>query len=111
MDHIRSLFQFLHKFVPLDEAEFDELLRPYVELRHFKKRQVISKEGEVENYLNFITKGLARKYYSKGKEEINTQISTEGHIIHCQESFHSRIPSEYSVEAIESTTVASITYD
>jgi CRP-like cAMP-binding protein len=111
MDHIRALFQFLHKFVPLEEAEFDESIRPYVELRHFKKRQVITKEGEVENYLNFITKGLARKFYSKGKEEINTQISTEGHMIHCQESFHSRIPSEYTVEAIETTTMASITYD
>ena len=111
MDHVRSLFQFLHKFVPLTEAEFEESIRPYVELRHFKKRQVITKEGDVEDYLNFITKGLARKFYSKGKEEINTQISTEGHIIHCQESFHSRIASEYTVEAIETTTVASITYE
>jgi CRP-like cAMP-binding protein len=111
MDHVRSLFQFLHKFVPLSEAEFEESIQPYVELRHFKKRQVITKEGEVEDYLNFITKGLARKFYSKGKEEINTQISTEGHIIHCQESFHSRIPTEYTVEAIETTTLASITYE
>src|SRR5215203_6053496 len=111
MDHVRSLFQFLHKFVPLSEAEFDESIRPYVELRHFKKKQEISKEGEVENYLNFITKGLARKFYSKGKEEINAQISTEGHIIHSQESFHSRTPSEYDVEAIEDTTMISISYD
>jgi CRP-like cAMP-binding protein len=111
MDHFRLLFQFLHKFVPLSEVEFDEKVRPYLDLRHFKKRQIITREGDVEEYLNFITKGLARKFYSKGKEEINTQISTEGHIIHSQESFHSRTESEYSIEAIEPTTLVSITYE
>ena len=45
------------------------------------------------------------------KEEINTQISFEGHIIHAQESFHSRTLSEYFVEAIEPTTLVSISYD
>lgn len=111
MEHVRLFFQFLHKFVTLDESEFDEYIRPYIEVRHFRKRQLITKENEIENYLNFVTKGLMRKYYKKGKAEINTQLSTEGHIIHAQESFHSRTPSEYFVEAIEASTLVSITYD
>jgi CRP-like cAMP-binding protein len=96
MEHVRPFFQFLHKFVTLSEAEFDEHIRPYTQVRHFRKKQLISKENEIEDYFNFVTKGLVRKYYKKGKSEINTQISTEGHIIHAQESFHSRTPSEYS---------------
>ena len=111
MDNFRSFFQFLHKFIALSEQEFDDSVRPFIELRSFKKREILTREGEVENYINFITKGLVRKYYKKGKEEINTQISTEGHIIHSQESFHSRIPSEYYIEAIEPTTMVSATYD
>ena len=111
MEHVRLFFQFLHKFITLSEEEFDEFIRPNLEVRHFKKKQLITKEGEIENYFNFITKGLARKYYKKGHQEINAQISTEGHIIHAQESFHSRTSSEYFVEAIEPTTVVSITYD
>ncbi|HEU4472709.1 MAG TPA: Crp/Fnr family transcriptional regulator [Flavisolibacter sp.] len=111
MDNLRPFFQFLHKFIDLGEDEFDNLIRPYLEVRQFKKKQVLAKAGEVENYLNFIIRGLVRKYYLKGKEEVNTQISTEGHIIHSQESFHSRIASEYAIEAIEPTTVVSITYD
>ncbi len=111
MDHFHPFFQFIHKFITLSEEEFDHLVKPYLELRHFKKRQLISKEGEVEEYLNFITKGLVRKYYKKGNEEMNTQISTEGHIIHSQESFHSRTPSEFNIETIETTTMVSITYD
>lgn len=111
MDHIHPFFQFLHKFIDLSEEEFDRLIRPIIEVRHFRKKQLISKTDEVEQYFNFVTKGLVRKYYKKGKEEINTQISTEGHIIHAQESFHSRTPSEYCVEAIEPTTTVSVTYD
>lgn len=111
MEDVRLFFQFLHKFITLREEEFDEYIRPNIELRHFKKKQLITKEGEIEDYFNFITKGLARKYYKKGNQEINVQISTEGHIIHAQESFHSRTPSEYFIEAIEPTTIVSITYD
>jgi CRP-like cAMP-binding protein len=111
MENTRLFFQFLHKFVTLSEEEFDEQIRPYVEVRHFKKKQLITKENEIENYFNFITKGLVRKYYKKGVAEINTQIATEGHLIHSQESFHSRTPSEYVVEAIEPSTMVSITYD
>jgi CRP-like cAMP-binding protein len=110
MENGRLFFQFLHKFISLSDEEYEENIKPYTELRHFKKKQLLTKENEVEDYLNFIVKGLARKYYKKGTTEINTQISTEGHIIHAQESFHSRTPSEYFVEAIEPTNVVSITY-
>jgi CRP-like cAMP-binding protein len=111
MENVRPFFQFLHKFITLSEEEFDDCIKPFTEVKHFKKKQVLSREKEVEDYLYFITKGLVRKYYRKGKEEINTQISTEGHIIHSQESFHSRTPSEYTVEAVEPTIAVAITYD
>lgn len=111
MEDIKLFFQFLHKFVQLEEEEFDQLIRPYIKVRAFKKKELLTRIGEVENYMNFITKGLVRKYYKRDNEEINTQISTEGHIIHSHESFHSRTPSEYFVETIEPSRVISITYD
>jgi CRP-like cAMP-binding protein len=111
MENIRPFFQFLHKFVELTEDEFDEFIRPYLIVRHFRKKEIISREGEVEDYMNYILKGLVRKYYRKAKEEMNVQIATEGHLIHAQESFHGRLPSEYCIEAIETTTLVSITYE
>ena len=111
MDRYLPFFQFLHKFIDLSENEFATQILPFLELRQFKKKAIISPIGKVEDYLNFVVEGLARKYYRKGTEEINTQISTEGHIIHAQESFHSRTESEYCVEAIEPTTVVSCTYE
>lgn len=103
--------EYLGKFVELTDAEFDSHLKPIIRIRKFNKKALLTKAGETENWFNFITHGLIRKYYQKGTQEINTQISTEGHIIHCQESYHSRLPSEYNVETIEPSVVVSITHD
>lgn len=111
MNTTRPFLDYVQKFVDVSEDEFRQLIDPYITVRKFGKKQIITLEGTVENYFNFIIKGLARKYYKKGKDEINTQISFEGHILHSQESFHSRTPSEYVVESIEPTTLVSITYD
>lgn len=107
----KSFLDFLNKFIPLSQDEYNELIVPCVIKRHFEKKTIITKAGEIENYINFIDNGLARKYYKKGIEEINTQISHEGHIIHAQESFHSRTPSEYTIETIEPTELTSITFE
>lgn len=111
MEHFKSFLEFLRKFVQLSDDEFKQLLIPVITLRKFPKKSIVIRAGEVEDYFNFIIKGLARKYYKKGTEEINTQISFEGHILHSQESFHSRKPSEYYIETIEPTTFVSIRYD
>jgi CRP-like cAMP-binding protein len=107
----KSFLDFLNKFIPVNEDEYNELILPCVIKRNFGKKAVITQAGEIENYINFIELGLARKYYKKDNEEINTQISYEGHIIHAQESFHSRTPSEYTIEAIEPLELTSITFD
>ncbi len=114
MESITSFYNYLRKFGRLSEHEFNEYLFPVIRVRKFAKRNIITEAGKTENYFNFIVKGLARKYYKRSRErneEINTQISTENHIILSQESFHSRLPSEYVIEAIEPTILISIHYD
>ncbi|HYH14244.1 MAG TPA: Crp/Fnr family transcriptional regulator [Flavisolibacter sp.] len=111
MVSLQPLFLYLHKFVELSHDEFDQYLKPYIQIRQFKKREIITSSGEIEQYFNFILEGLAFKYYKQDGEEHIVQIATEEQIIHAQESFHSRTPSEYTVEALEATTLASITFD
>jgi len=111
MNTTKPFLDYVQKFVDITEEEFRQFIDPYIAVRKFGKKQVITEEGSVENYFNFIIKGLVRKYYKRGKEEINTQISFENHILHSQESFDSRTPSEYVVESIEPSTLVSITYD
>ncbi len=111
METVKLLHNYLNRFVKLSDEEFDQFFLPFIKVRKFGRKEILIRAGEVENHINFIIRGLIRKYYKKGKEEFNTQISYEGHIIHCQESFHSRTPSEYFIETIEPSVVVSITYD
>ena len=111
MEPTRLFHDYLSKFIDLSNDEFSRNILPVLKIRKFGKKQLITKAGEIENYFNFIVKGLARKYYFKGHYQHNTQISFEGHMLVSQESFHSRKPSEYFIEAIEPTTFVSITHD
>jgi CRP-like cAMP-binding protein len=111
MNSTKSFLDFLNKFIPISQDEYDELIAPCIVKRRFEKKTIITHAGEIENYINFIDNGLVRKYYKKGTEEINTQISYEGHIIHAQESFHSRIPSEYTIETVEPSELTSNTFE
>lgn len=114
MEAVTTFFNYLKKFSDLSETEFNEFLLPIIKTRRFAKKNIVTEAGKVENYFNFIYKGLVRKYYKRhkdGHEEINTQISMENHIILSQESFHSRQPSEYTIETIEPTVLVSIHHD
>jgi CRP-like cAMP-binding protein len=111
MDANRLFFNYLNKFVSLSDEEFEQNFAPILKVRRFSKKDHLIKAGEIENYFNFIIKGLVRKYYKKQHQEINTQISTEGQIIMSQQSFLGRQPSEYFIEAIEPSVIVSIRFD
>jgi CRP-like cAMP-binding protein len=111
MESVKAFMNYLRKFTDLTEEEFNQYLLPVTKVRKFSKKEVITRAGDIEHHFNFIVKGLVRKYYKKGHQEINTQISLEDHLILSQESFHSRTASEYVIEAIEPTVMVSITHD
>ncbi|MFI5153386.1 MAG: Crp/Fnr family transcriptional regulator [Chitinophagales bacterium] len=99
--------QYVSKYVALSDEEFSTITKMLV-VREFDKKQQVSKDGEVEQYLNFVAKGLARKFFFKNKDEIVTHIAREGEFVCCYESYISCIPSVYVVETIEPTTFISI---
>ncbi len=62
MDTTRPFIEYLRRFVNLTDDEFTRCLLPIIKVRRFGKKEFITKAGEVENYFNFIVKGLVRKY-------------------------------------------------
>jgi CRP-like cAMP-binding protein len=104
---LEPLRQYVSKYTELTDAEFAGLAQT-LEIRSFDKKQQLVKIGEVENYLNFIVKGLARKFFYKGKEEVITQIAKENDMISSSVSFLSGAPSTYLVETLEPSTFLSI---
>lgn len=104
-------FSYLQQFIPLEQEEFVQYIQPNIKHRYFQKKELVTKKGEVEQYINFVVDGLVRKFYKSSQEEITLQISNPGHFIHVQESFHTQTPSEFYVEALEPTTFVSISFE
>ena len=107
--YLQNLYNYFRRFVNMSGEEF-ELITPYFEIRKFDKKSRLVKIGEVDLYFNIIMKGLIRKYIMVKKKEVTIQLSTEGHMIHSEISFNLQQPSDCIIEAIEPTTVLSISY-
>ncbi len=109
-----SLIEYAHRYLQRFMAiTIDDLkvLLSYCEIRQFDKRTIIVKEGEVDNYLNMVVKGLAMKYLRVKKSDMILQLATEGHVIHSEISFLTRTPSLVFVETLEPTIMISLTND
>lgn len=102
-----TLRQYVSRYTELTNEEF-ALLAQMLEVRNFDRKQLLVRSGEVEHYLNFIVKGLARKYFYKGRTEVITQIARENDMISSSVSFLSGAPSAYFVETLEPSTFLSI---
>ena len=103
-----DLLGYLNQYTNLSIEEFGELIK-WTEPHQFAKREVLTRPGEVEERMYFITSGLIRKYFVKGKHEIITHLVKEGGIIGSGESFLTGTPSKYFIETLEPTTAFSIT--
>ncbi|HTS45790.1 MAG TPA: Crp/Fnr family transcriptional regulator [Puia sp.] len=107
MQIVDTVKQFVSKYVAMSEKEF-ALLAHLLEVRHFDKKQWLTKEGEKENYMNFVVKGLARKFFYKKKEEVIIQLARENEFVSSYESFLLGTPATYSIETIEPSIFISI---
>ena len=103
----KALGHYLSKYADLTNEEL-ELIRPYIQVREFSKRQLVMQVGEKEEYLNLVVKGVLRKYFYKGREEVITQLAKEGDLICSSVSYFSGQPSQYAVEALEPVTLYSL---
>ncbi len=105
---LESLYQYLHQNAGLTKEEFRKL-EPYFEIRHFGKGAYLVDKGEMENFVHFIVEGLVRKFFRRKTAEVTTQLAREADMVSSAVSFLTGKPSEYVVEALESTTTISIT--
>ena len=103
----KALGQYISRYADLTDEELN-LILPRIEVREIPKRHLLVQTGEQEQYLNLVVKGVLRKYFLKGREEVITQLAKEGDLISSSVSFLSGQPSQYAVEALEPTIVYSL---
>ncbi len=103
----RNFAEYLGRYLALSSDEIGQLSQ-VLETRSFDKKVRLTDVGEVEQYMNFVERGLLRKFFIKGKEQVVKHIAKEGNILASSVSFFYRQPSRYIVETIEPTVVTSI---
>ncbi|HYF29841.1 MAG TPA: Crp/Fnr family transcriptional regulator [Chitinophagaceae bacterium] len=101
------LRQFLDPHIQLSNEEMSAMVAR-MEVRHFPRRTMLIREGEQEKYLSLVAKGLLRKFFYKGKQEVITQLAGEGALISSSVSFFAGNPSQYYIETLEPVTLFSL---
>lgn len=78
---VEKLLQYFSKFRPLTQSEKDAISQD-IDIRNFKKRKVLLKEGQVSRDNYFVIEGCVRQYILKdGTERITNFYSAEDWIL------------------------------
>ncbi len=90
--------------------EFEEAIRA-LEIIEAPRGTLLLRDGQCEDYVWIVLKGLVRSYYIKEGEEICSRFNSENQIVLSVVSFYSRKPGYEFVETIEDSTLARIHHD
>lgn len=85
-----------------------EQLASFLFVKKIKKKVVLLEEGQVNNKIYYVQKGLSRVYRIHEGKEINTWFVKEGEFINSVPSFYYEKPSEEYIESIEECEILEI---
>ncbi len=104
----KPLIAFFENIIPLNSGE-KQLINEYFKPRLYRKRQFVLQEGDVCKYFNFVVRGCLRMYKIDDKGVVHIlQFASENWWINDNDSFHSNLPSELNIDALEDTMVLQI---
>lgn len=107
MNQIRKYFETL---VDLNDDQWN-IFSSRLEKASFPRGETLLSAGEIENYLSFIEEGIVRFYIPKSHNDITFDFGFENKFISAYDSFITRSPSIYQVEALRDTILWRISYD
>src|SRR5690606_7163545 len=96
--------------VKLKESEW-EFIASHFDRNVFTKNEIITRQGETENYLSFIETGIVRFYIPDDENELTFNFSFNKEFTCAYDSFLTQTPSEYELQALTETIVWQISYD
>lgn len=100
----------VEQFVELNSLEW-AALEKHLEVKSFKKGETLIEAGKVENFMSFVTDGIARIYHLLNGEELTVAFTYENFFACSYNSFTQRTPSRYTVQAIEDMTIVGVDYN
>lgn len=77
---------------------------------NFPKKSILLSQGETENHLSFISKGIVRQYVPLADGELTFGFVFQGAFVSAYDSFLTQSPSNYVVETVSDTVLWRLTY-
>ncbi len=107
MEQIRKYFEKIDELTDEDWHIFSSKLIKV----EFPRKHIILKAGQTENYLSFVEKGIVRLYIPKEENDLTFAFVFDNLFVSSYDSFLTRLPSTYNIEAITNTTLWRLSYD
>lgn len=108
---MKLLLEDIAKYITLTPEEQKHVLT-LLEIKNYKAKTILLKEGETCNYLYFINKGVVSNYIvSSGNKEIVNRIADEGNWISSINSFHNQTAGYYNLEVLEDAEIIQLSHE
>jgi CRP-like cAMP-binding protein len=105
-----TLMNAIKSIAPVSDL-LESRISEYLQVKEFKKKSHLLREGQTANYIYFIEQGLVKSFYIKDGKEVNSWFMKENDFIVAVNSFFTRTASYEFIEAIEDTTVYLLSYN
>ncbi len=107
---VKNFKKYLTGIIQMDDDTFN-LCLDFLNIDKIKKGDYFIQNGKICRKIAYINEGLFRIYYIKDGIEINTCFCKENSITSSFESFVNNIPSKEFIQAIENSTLVTISND
>ena len=97
----------LNRLAPLSGIAAEDL-EACLKVKHFEKGDLLLRRQEVSNKLFFLDSGLVKTFFHKEDKEFIMKFFQEYTFFTVIDSFASRTPSQYNIQALEDTQVTFI---
>ncbi len=107
MEAIRQHFESLTSMSDTDWDYFRSLLQ----VQHIHPKQMLLQQGETEHYLRFVASGTVRLYLPDDENECTFGFIFPNDFVSAYDSFLTRTPSTYAIQALSAGHLWQIHYD
>ena len=108
---IENIHRVISSYIEINDAEWTNYSSMF-RIKTFKKKEIILNAGTVCREVLFVDSGLLRIYFAdKEGNEKTFHFSQENSFATDYESFLNRTPSNYSIQAMENSTVIIMSYE
>lgn len=107
----KYIADYLKTFIHSSAKEID-FIRPHLSILEYKKKDFFLKQGEIQNEMGFVVKGLLRRYYINQKgNEITTGFIKENEYVADYPAFIRQLKTKYYMQCLEPTIIITLPFE